>query len=206
MTAETLAQRERETLCDLFVELGPDAPTLCVGWTTADLAAHLVVRERRPDSGPGLVWPPLAGHTDKVRRSARDRTPWEKLVAKVRDGPPLLLRPFDGPMNTVEFFIHVEDVRRAQPGWAPRPLSPELADALWARVGAGGMAKKVAGTIVLTSPGREAKQSGSGPRLVVDGDPGEHTIFGAGRQGAARVDMTGNAELAAQLRTASLGI
>ena len=74
MSPITLAQQERQTLCDLLVELGPEAPTLCAGWATADLAAHLVVRERRPDSGPGLVWPPLAGHTDKVRRSVRDRT------------------------------------------------------------------------------------------------------------------------------------
>ncbi len=112
MTPPSLAQQERTALCDLFVERGSDAPTLCEGWFTADLAAHLVVRERRPDSGPGLVWPPLAGYTDKVRRSVRDRMPWGKLVETVRRGPPLLLRPFDGPMNTVEFFIHVEDVRR----------------------------------------------------------------------------------------------
>jgi hypothetical protein len=82
-------------------------------------------------------------------------------------------------MNTIEFFIHVEDVRRAQNGWDPRPLSPELADALWARVGAGGMAKKVAATIQLTSLGREPKQRGTGPSVVIDGDPGEHTMFGA---------------------------
>ncbi len=61
------AQLERQTLSQLFDQLGPDAPTLCSGWTTLDLAAHLVVRERRPDSGPGLVWPPMAGYTDRVR-------------------------------------------------------------------------------------------------------------------------------------------
>ena len=179
---------------------------MCEGWLTADLAAHLVVRERRPDSGPGLVWPPLAGYTDKVRRAVRDRTPWEKLVEDVRHGPPLLLRPFDGPMNTVEFFIHVEDVRRAQEGWEPRPISPELADALWARVGPGGMAKKVPATIVITSPGRTDKERGTGPRLTLAGDPGELTMFGAGRQGAAKVEISGDAELAAQLRGASLGV
>jgi len=204
--AADLAQHERGYLCDLFAEVGPDAPTLCEGWTTADLAAHLVVRERRPDSGPGLVWPPLAGYTDKVRRSVRERTPWNDLITKVRSGPPLLLRPFDGPMNTVELFIHVEDVRRAQPGWQARPLAPDLADALWARLGAGGMAKKVAATVELTSSGREKKESGSGSRLVIDGDPGELTMFAAGRQGAARVQITGDAELAARLRSASLGI
>ena len=124
MTPPSLAQQERKTLCDLFVARGSDAPTLCEGWFTADLAAHLVVRERRPDSGPGLVWPPLAGYTERVRRAVRDRTPWEKLVETLRRGPLLLLRPFDGPMNTVEFFIHVEDVRRVEDGWEPRPISP----------------------------------------------------------------------------------
>jgi len=206
MAPPSLAQQERQILCDLFVERGPDAATLCEGWTTADLAAHLVVRERRPDTGPGLVWPPLAGHTDKVRLAVRDRTPWEKLVETVRGGPPLLLRPFDGPMNTVEFFIHVEDVRRAKDGWEPRPISPELSDALWARVGPGGMAKTVPATIVITSPGRADKERGTGPRLTLSGDPGELMMFGAGRQRAARVEISGDAALVAQLRAASLGV
>ena len=206
MTADSLAQQERQTLCDLFVELGADAPTLCEGWSTRDLAAHLVARERRPDSGPGLVWPPLAGYTDKVRRGVRDRTPWNELVETVRRGPPRLLRPVDGPMNTVEFFIHVEDVRRAQDGWEPRAISPELADALWARVGPGGMAKRVPATIVITSPGCADKERGSGPRLTLAGDPGELTMFGSGRQGAARVQVSGDAVLASQLRAASLGV
>jgi uncharacterized protein (TIGR03085 family) len=206
MASSDLAQSERATLCDLFLELGPDAPTLCEGWTTADLAAHLVARERRPDSGPGLVWSRLAGHTDKVRRSVRDGTRWEDLVAKVRSGPPTLLRAVDGPMNTVEFFIHTEDVRRARPGWQPRPLSAEMSDALWARVGAGGMAKKVPATVVLLSEGREPKARGTGPRVEIRGDPGEHLLFGAGRQAASSVVLDGEAELVTQLRQARLGI
>jgi hypothetical protein len=109
-------------------------------------------------------------------------------------------------MNTVEFFIHVEDLRRAREGWQPRQISLALADALWARVGPGGMAKKVPATIVITSPGRDDKQSGTGPRLTVAGDPGELTMFGAGRQGAARVEISGDPALAAQLRAASLGV
>ncbi|HEV3366049.1 MAG TPA: TIGR03085 family metal-binding protein [Acidimicrobiales bacterium] len=206
MSTPTVAQQERGHLCDLFLELGPEAPTLCAGWVTADLAAHLVARERRPDSGPGLVWPPLAGHTDRVRRSVRDGTPWPDLVETVRRGPPLLLRPLDGPMNPIELLIHIEDVRRAQTAWEPRPLPSDLADALWARLGAGAMAKRIAGTVELVSTGHGTKESGTGPRIVITGDPGELTLFGAGRQGAARVEMTGDAELAAQLRAASLGI
>ena len=112
-----------------------------------------------PTAGPdwsGRRWP--ATRT-RCGRAVRDRTSWEKLVETVRRGPPLLLRPFDGPMNTVEFFIHVEDVRRAQDGWEPRPISPELADALWARVG----------------PGRDGEE---GPRHH------RHHLAGTGRQGA----------------------
>jgi uncharacterized protein (TIGR03085 family) len=206
MPQDSMAQQERKNLCDIFLERGPEAPTLCEGWTTKDLAAHLVVRERRPDSGPGLVWPRLADYTEKVRVAARDRLSWEELVDTVRRGPPMLLRPFDGAMNTIEYFIHVEDVRRAQEGWQPRPLDPALADALWARVGPGGMAKKVPATIVISSPGREDKERGTGPRLTLRGDPGELTMFGAGRQGAAHIEISGDEALAAQLRAAALGV
>ena len=66
----TPARAERNALCDLFLEVGPDAATLCAGWHARDLAAHLVVRERRPDIAPGLFLPALAGHSEKVRRSS----------------------------------------------------------------------------------------------------------------------------------------
>ena len=87
----------------------------------------------------------------------------------------------------------------AQDGWEPRLVSSELADALWARVGPGGMAKKIPATIVITSPGRADKVAGSGPRLTLAGDPGELIMFGAGRQRAARVEISGDAPLAARL-------
>ena len=53
-----LSQRERWALCDLLTELGPDSPTLCAGWRSADLAAHLLTRERRPDTALGAVEKP----------------------------------------------------------------------------------------------------------------------------------------------------
>jgi hypothetical protein len=68
------------------------------------------------------------------------------------------------------------------------------------------MAKKVPATIVITSPGRVEKVRGNGPRLTLAGDPGELSLFGAGRQGAARVEIEGDEALAAQLRAASLGV
>jgi uncharacterized protein (TIGR03085 family) len=109
-------------------------------------------------------------------------------------------------MNTVEYFIHVEDVRRAQPEWEPRPLPPSLSDSLWKRVGAKGMARNVDATIALSSAGRAPKVAGSGPEVGIAGDPGELILFGAGRQAAARVEISGDADLVARLRSAPLGM
>jgi hypothetical protein len=64
----------------------------------------------------------------------------------------------------------------------------------------------VPATIELVAPGRASKTAGTGPRIVVEGEPGEHLLFASGRQGAARVQIAGDDDLGRQLRTASLGI
>ena len=137
MTAP-LCRTERTALCDLMLEVGPDAPTLSGSWTTHDLAAHLVVRENRPDAAAGLVLPPLRGWLDRVQQET-SRRPYAQLVATVRSGPPAWsparLEAVDVETNTVEFFVHHEDVRRAREGWEPRELATEDAAVLWDRVG-----------------------------------------------------------------------
>jgi uncharacterized protein (TIGR03085 family) len=127
------SQRERWALCDLLSELGPGAPTLCEGWHSADLAAHLVARDRRPDAVPGMVvsFAPLRNWADRVQHGLRDTTPWPDLVARARSGPAAFLRPFDQDLNTIEYFVHHEDLRRAQPGWEPRSLAPADEAVLW---------------------------------------------------------------------------
>jgi uncharacterized protein (TIGR03085 family) len=125
MTAVPLARRDRLALCDLLDELGPDAPTLDEGWTTADLASHLVARDRRPDSVPGLVVPLLAGWSEHVRHGIL-RRPYGEVVTALRQGPPRwspLRRPGpDRVGNTHEFFVHYEDVRYSN--GATRPSRP----------------------------------------------------------------------------------
>ena len=75
---------ERAALCDLFDELGPEAPTECEGWRTTELAAHLWVREHRLDAGPGLTGTGrFAGHTDRLQRNAAQR-PFADLVSDLR--------------------------------------------------------------------------------------------------------------------------
>ena len=85
----SFARRERAALCDLLTELGPDAPTLCEGWRSADLAAHLFIREHRPDAVPGfrLKFAPVQAWTKRVQDGARDTLTWEALISKVRVGP-----------------------------------------------------------------------------------------------------------------------
>jgi uncharacterized protein (TIGR03085 family) len=203
------AQQERRTLVDVMTGLGPEAPTLCEGWNTADLAAHLVIRERRPDAGPGIVVPALAGHTQRVQNKVSDSRTWQQLLADVASGPPLLLRPVDEPMNAVEYFIHVEDVRRAQPEWEPRDLDPEFERALWsrARMMAKGLRKRAPTSVTLQAPGYGEVQGRQGePHVRVVGPPGELVLFASGRQQAARVEMMGDPGPVDQLRQAKLGI
>jgi uncharacterized protein (TIGR03085 family) len=138
MSASTHARRERTELAELMLTTGPDAPTLCEGWTTKDLAAHLVLRESRPDAAAGIVFSPLAPWTERVQRATASQT-YPELVRKVRTGPPTVsvfsIPGVDGLANLFEYVVHHEDVLRAQPDWTPRVLAPDLADLLWARLG-----------------------------------------------------------------------
>ena len=119
MSASSHARRERQELAELLLAEGPEAPTLCEGWTARDLAAHLVVRESRPDAGIGIVVPAAAGWTERVQNAASAQ-PYPELVRKVRTGPPTLslfsLPGADGLANLVEYVVHHEDLRRAQDG------------------------------------------------------------------------------------------
>lgn len=192
------ARAERLLLCDLLTRIGPDAPTLCQGWTTGDLAAHLVTRERRPDAGPGLVVPLLAGHTERVQRKITKDHPFPRLVELLREGPPAW-SPFsvvDAAANTVEFFVHHEDVLRAQPGWEPRELPAALEEELWRRLAMSRFTlRRLPVEVTLAEPnGRTRRVTKGGRHARVHGLPSELTLWASGRKDAARVELTGEAE------------
>lgn len=205
------ARQDRRELADLLLRTGPDAPTLCEGWTTRDLAAHLVVRERRPDSSAGMLVRPLAAHGEKVRR-AKAAEPYEKVVGEVRNPPwwsPLSNPLTDELVNGVEMFIHLEDVRRAAPGWEPRTLPPARQGALWRTVKVTGrMALRRLGIGVrILADGYGEFTVGTGePQATISGEPGELAMFVSGRQRAARVTIDADPATADRLRTARLGV
>jgi uncharacterized protein (TIGR03085 family) len=214
----TYAQSERAALCDLFGRLGPDAPTLCAGWTTADLAAHLVVRERRLDAAAGIGFRPLAPYTAAVQRRIRTRRSWPELVELVRGGPgrwsPYGLVPgLDAAVNTLEFLVHHEDVRRAQPGWEPRELPAGLQDVVWARhtgMLARLMLRRAPVGVILRRTGAGAAGERAGgkigePHVIVSGEPAELLLFAFGRQEHARVTCDGDETAVETLRSARLG-
>ena len=124
---------ERAQLSDLLDELGPGAPTLLAPWTARDIAAHLVLRERDYLGGPGLVLPGAWGRLAGRRASALSQTDFTSLVATLRSGPPpgfFRIRWVRRVPSLNEFFVHHEDVRRAN-GRSPRTHEPAMDEALW---------------------------------------------------------------------------
>ncbi|HEX4814329.1 MAG TPA: TIGR03085 family metal-binding protein [Nonomuraea sp.] len=208
----THARGERSALCDLFDRLGPDAPTLCAGWTTYDLAAHLVLRERRPDAMGGIALKPLAGYTASVQNALKARHPFPELVGLVRrPGGVFGLLPFlDEAVNTLELFVHHEDVRRAQPSWEPRELPADLDLVVWKRVSTGArlMLRRSPVGVVLHRLGGGVALGGprEGARVEVTGPAQELLMFCFGRQSHARVDLTGDPSDVTRLREAPLGL
>jgi uncharacterized protein (TIGR03085 family) len=209
----TAAQRERSALVETLRTVGPDAPTLCAGWTTRDLAAHLVVRERRLDAAPGIALGFLAGYTAKVQDRMANSTSWDDLVEMVAAGPPLY-SPFkllDPVANLGEMFIHHEDVRRAggaEGGWQPRLLDDSTVVALGRQLGLLSrltLAKAPARLVLQTSDGRQIARVGRGEPVTVTGQVPELVLFVAGRD-AARIEFDGEQHVIAAVRAARRGL
>jgi uncharacterized protein (TIGR03085 family) len=206
----SLARRERLALCDTALREGPDAPTLCEPWDVTDLLCHLLVRERRPVAAVGLVVGPLSGLTDRAMARLA-RTDFPVLVERFRT--PWLL-PFAVPgveqlVNTTEFFVHHEDIRRAQPGWAPRLLSDSDEATLWSflTVVGRGLTRFAGVPVRIEWDDHTANlRGGEGEPVVVSGPPSELALMLHGRTGVAQVKYDGPDDAVARLRGADLGI
>lgn len=208
----THAKRERLLLADLLEAAGPEAPTLCEGWLTRDLAAHVVVRERRPDAAGGMLISRLKNRLDRVQGEYHEK-PYEELIQLIRTGPPRIspysIKQLDEAANTTEFYIHAEDVRRAQPDWTPRELDRVFADSLWSRLEKSARLmgrKSPVGLVLRLADGRTAVAHRGTPVVTATGEPGELTLFLSGRQSSADVELEGDKDAVARLLAAKLGM
>jgi uncharacterized protein (TIGR03085 family) len=206
----TASQRERAALVTTLRKVGPDVPTLCEGWTARDLAAHLVLRERRLDATPGILISPLAAYTAKVQNQIAHSTDWDDLVQMIASGPPIY-SPFkllDPLVNVTEMFIHHEDVRRAAPGWEPRDLDGQTRAALrrpLPLLSRATMAKVPARVSLRTPDGRVLATVGHGPDVTVTGNPEELLLFAVGRN-AVSATFDGDPETVAAVQAAPRGL
>ena len=206
----TVAQQERAALVTTMRGVGPEQPTLCGDWTTRDLAAHLVIRERRLDAAPGIMVPKFAGYTERVQNQVAAENDWNVLLDQIASGPPLL-SPFkllDPFVNVAEMFIHHEDVRRAVTGWEPRQLDATTTSSLARQVSLMSrmtMSKTPARVTLKTPDGTTLTTVGKGPAVTVTGEPGELLMFISGRD-QAKLTFTGDDAAVSAVRDGERGL
>jgi uncharacterized protein (TIGR03085 family) len=205
---------ERTDLVETLRAAGAGAPTLIPDWTTSQLAAHLVLRERSFAELAGRV--PVDRFQDFAQRRL-DRyvagEQYEQIVGAFGAGPPwwspMAVRSVREALNLLEYVVHHEDVRRAAESWQPRELPDERERAVWSRlrVGARMTMRSVPIPVRLTWPGHdEAAVGRGGPRVTVTGDPVELAMLAFGRQRVARVEFQGNDDDIAIVRDATISV
>lgn len=207
----------REVLAETLLAAGPDSPTLCEGWLTRDLAAHLYLRERKIAVGLGLLIPSLGKASEKATSALAEKLKssdaYADLVKTFRGGPgalsPLKIKALDETANLIEYFVHTEDIRRAGDRWAPRALDEAYSDALWDELikRAALLYRGVDLGIVLvrpTGPRHVAKRAPVSVAIV--GEPGELLMHAHGRTSQALVTFEGQPDAVALLQSADIGL
>ncbi|THJ74056.1 TIGR03085 family metal-binding protein [Candidatus Frankia alpina] len=212
--AQRRARTQRQALADLLTDLGPGHPTLCAGWSNHDLVAHLVTRERVPWAAPGLLFNSLHGITARAERATMRAHTYPDLVETFRAGPPwwqpTRLGLIDDAANFVEFFVHAEDIRRADAGWKPRELDDAGRDAMWAAlrlIGFAGFRRAGLGVVAerIDRPGRRTLHAGE-PAVEIMGLPEELVLYAFGRGEVARVEVRGADDDVERLHAAPVGL
>jgi len=212
---ESMSRTERAALCNAALEAGELAPTLCGRWTVKDLVIHLLVRERDPLGAPGILVPQLGSLTDRSARRLADQD-FSSLVERVRKGPPrwspMALPALDRAVNTLEYFVHHEDIRRAGPDWEPRELTEREQKIIWKAIGVAGkgLVRPSGVPVEIRWDGEERNRSailrrGEEP-AVVSGPPAELALFLFGREQHAPLKFTGPARHLKELRRGELGL
>jgi len=200
-SVDTFDALEREQLCDLLDELGPAGLTVLHPWTTRDLAAHLLLRENDPLAAPGLVVPGAWARLAERRRRDLTSSPYADLIENLRRGPPwgmFRLPPVRRVANLNEFFVHHEDVRRAN-GGNPRTLPSGEDRSLFRNVASARrlMAMRTRDfrlDIEWAGTDTAIRSHGDAPRVRLRGLPGDLLLYLFGRESVAHVDVAGSSD------------
>ena len=191
---------ERHALVKALREAGPEADTLCEGWRAHDLAVHVAARDARPDAIIGQQVPLVADQAKKTYQGFEEMS-FEELLNRIESGAPrwspAQLRAVDEAMNTVEFFVHTEDVLRAAPAGGvqtPRTVPAAVEEKLWRQASRTlflGIARKKRQRLTFLSPGFGSVTHGGArdPQQVIEGAPGELVLWAFGREEAADVEL-----------------
>jgi len=197
-------QIDRAHLVDALEAAGPDAPTLCEGWRSRHLAAHVVLRERSALE-PARMWLPALGGPgenalEELAERSADEAGWAELLARVAEGPRRIspLAWGGDKANLVELVIHTEDVRRGAGPAAPLEREPEHLDAIFdqLRLAARLYYRATPVGLVLVVPGgRRARVKG--PRgdfgtVVLRGSVVDLLLHASGRGAAAQLEIEGH--------------
>lgn len=211
--SDALATLPRADLVQALRAARPDDPTVCEGWQARHLAAHVVLRERRP-------WLAASDRaTADAAQGAADLEGFAALVDQIEQGPPAW-SPIGwvDTANVMEMLVHAADVRRGRwvvdgvpsdvehqtSGEATQPLDPEVERALWRSVA--GMARmrmlRLRGGpgLVLVSPSRRAVVARGERSAVLRGEVLELALWITGRERASRAVLEGDPEAVAALQ------
>lgn len=176
----------------------PTDPTLCEGWEARHLAAHVVLRERKPVQ-MALSMARSVDPTGSLADEANDAEGYARLVDQVEEGPSRLSPLEWAPAaNVVEFLVHAQDVRRGDGLPTTQGELPEhLTTAVWRSVrpmatlryrrsaARGGVG------LVLVSPLARAVLARGERSAVLSGTPLELALWVSGRERASLATVEG---------------
>ena len=192
---------EKPALVETLRHADPEAPTLCEGWTTRHLLAHLVQREQDQMAtlGDMIIRRPPGQEKYLGRLVDGARTPegYDALVTRFADGP----RRWSAmswaaeTLNLTEYVIHHEDLRRGAKPAGPRVLPEKEQRSIWKRLLSitRFVYRRAPVGVTLATPGGDVRQVRKGmPTVVLTGEPVELLLYVAGRREAAHVKVSGS--------------
>lgn len=189
--------REQLDLVSTLRDAGPDAPTLCAGWRSRHLAAHVYLRLHRPwQMATGMLpgGDPDA-HTLAVGEAHARDGDYQRLLDRFLApmAPTNPMRLTGEAVHLLEYVVHHEDVLRAAGHVQPRALPAGQVRSLWTqvcRMGRLTQARSHTGMVLVVPGGPRAAVRRARRSVAVSGDPVELALYLTGRTDHADVHLS----------------